>query len=1230
MKKVFQTKLKSITKVLTLVIVASLATFTGCKSYDEDIDKLNTDMKSLETSLTTKITELNAATVAATDVKIAALTADITALKTRVTALETNGATDAEVTAAIAAAKTDILNKTVSLEALTAYKTEVAAELAALKTKVDAAATQAALTALSTDVNGKIVEVNKTITTLGADVDALEALVAKANTDLAALSGTVGTTVTNLAALKADVNARLATLEGVLTISNGKSAVIDDIKAQLTSQLALINTNKDEIAKTKTELANQKTAIEAAYTAAIVGLKTELLAAIKATGDKATAESAALSEEITELKASIAALVAKDAALEADLKLKALDSSLTALLTSYNAYVASNDKAVADLKTAQEALAASTTSTFDAVNAKIGVINTNLKTIASAIKLNFEALSSRLTSLVFQSDFFVNGIESMSFSTLTYYPCASENPAVITPIYRVRYHMNPSFITAADIDTDNLSFVVNKGTNVVTSYLAPPAAAEDRISATFVEIESGGILVVDVEVEDFDALLGIEGGNTTTWSGSTMLEKFSMVALQVPLSEKAVKENSLVFDDNNVVTIGTTTYPAERLVTSDYARLYYDNMIAPNTYVLWDAYLVKKIVNAELPLTEALAKATTVSGIEGATVTSPSIITLPYGKSIDLADSIMAFHAANIIDFERYGLSFKFDLKQANGTSSIVYNRGDNSTDQQKFINISDASKGTINAKTFSQTEIAAAQGRTPIVRVLVYSKDNATCPVFTAWVKIHIADKPAVDVVNVTVPATTNADPLGCSGLTQEFNVESMNTMVYNNANVLMSKTVFHNIYTIFSSTGSVAAGHSVAQLPDDAETESYKLKWTLTSDYIWSKLYASTTGSYTFKDTVTYASTTPNVYPNVKIVFTKTITKSTLNIPTTQLIHNYWYPKNADGVTVSSFDFVKHNIKTPNPIISTTTVDASSFLNNISTAFEQTTDKQLKYLVYGGTSTNHGLTYKYYFVKPQPAVTRANGSTITLVPSADGQTLTVPDANGNPTSDIIATINPNNATDGDAIVLNQSSTIAKELLNVASENLKARLGLKTYWCNNLTDYVRPVTVNGKASFDIVFVRPINPTKNENGYFIDGRSLPEDHTYLAVDSLVNLSDWRNGAYDYTFKKYPTFKKYYGVTSISIVKSTIKTDLNQSGTTKVLLSQYPDLYAVVDVVPSVAFVFPPATNGYLIYQNNNNTVGAKFNLYVPVTIKYAWGDIVTEVITVPVEKTTGPAGVKRK
>ena len=58
MKKVFQTKLRSLTKVLTLVIIASLATFTGCTSYDEDItdlqgqiDKVVTDVATLKTSV---------------------------------------------------------------------------------------------------------------------------------------------------------------------------------------------------------------------------------------------------------------------------------------------------------------------------------------------------------------------------------------------------------------------------------------------------------------------------------------------------------------------------------------------------------------------------------------------------------------------------------------------------------------------------------------------------------------------------------------------------------------------------------------------------------------------------------------------------------------------------------------------------------------------------------------------------------------------------------------------------------------------------------------------------------------------------------------------------------------------------------------------------------------------------------------------------------------------------
>ena len=53
MKKVFQIKLKSITRVFAMVMAFSLVTFTGCKTYDADIDKLNADIVSLKSSIST-------------------------------------------------------------------------------------------------------------------------------------------------------------------------------------------------------------------------------------------------------------------------------------------------------------------------------------------------------------------------------------------------------------------------------------------------------------------------------------------------------------------------------------------------------------------------------------------------------------------------------------------------------------------------------------------------------------------------------------------------------------------------------------------------------------------------------------------------------------------------------------------------------------------------------------------------------------------------------------------------------------------------------------------------------------------------------------------------------------------------------------------------------------------------------------------------------------------------
>ena len=755
-------------------------------------------------------------------------------------------------------------------------------------------------------------------------------------------------------------------------------------------------------------------------------------------------------------------------------------------------------------------------------------------------------------------------------------------------------------------------------------YFQAPAAtpAEARIMATYVNLDAG-ILTVDVAVLDFDALLGTIGGNTSLLDNTThtLTEKFQMVALQVPLSDKAVAENKLVFDDpTNTVTIGAATYPATRVVTSDYVRLYYINMFAPT-----DVYLVKKMnpitIASKLSPSAAAAEALDVNGVLGATSTNPLVIELPYGKSINLADSIGVYSPSigDLLTLERYGLSYTFDK---NPTS---WNRGSNLTDQQQFIEITDPAAGTINAKVFTQTQIDAAQGRTPIIRVRVYSANDANCPVFTAWIKIHIADKPSLTPITIPFTFGPNADP-DCSDVVGKITVQQMNELIYNKMG--LSKTDFHAIYpsSLFTTSGEGA----IVQVPDPQETDSYVLNWTLTSAYIWSKLFTAPNGTYTFTATATYKSATPSVNPDVVITFTRIITRSTLNIPAAQLITNYWYNNYAN---------VKHNIVVPF-VGQTTTVGANSFANNINQAFEQNT------LIPGLVNSLKVMgsnNYNYFFTNSQPAIPNGS-STTTLYASADGQTLHA----GSATGELVATIIPFVSGTGDVLRLEQSSATAKLLLNVSSENLKVRLGIRTTWCNTLNNpvtslpYVRPVTINGNNSFDVVFVRPISPQAATTQHFVDALNLGDRYTYIALDSLTNLNDWRfpdpvasfNGDLTTTpiIPAHLNYYSYYGVTTITINTSGITTNLNQAAGVTVPLSNYPDLRVAwaSSILTSPLGVTLSGAYGYLTYQNTGNPLHVGFNLYVPVTINYAWGAITTTKVTVPVWMTVGQSGVKRK
>lgn len=1207
MKKVFQIKLKSITRVFAMVMAISLVTFTGCKTYDEDIDKLNADLGSLKTELTalnettkTSLTALITSTQNALNLQITGLNSEITALKARLTTLETTGATDAE----LAAVRLEILNKTVSLEAFNAYKTAVDAELAALKLKVDAAATKVELLALSTKVDAAA-----TKTELAAIQTDLNAKITAINSELAALN-TKLTTLQNNAATKAELEAAKAEILSktvALTEYNANKAAVEALLSGLQIKI--------DAAATKVELAALATRLDAKIvevegTIVALGAKVNILQTnlnnlgvivdeAKVKIDKNTADIAALKADVN----------ARLAILEGVLNIQAGKSvvldGMAAQLTTQLGLITANTTKIADLQaqlttlagkvtTLETQVATNTTDIAEidaeivALRAQLTVVNNNMKVLANAIHVNFDVLSSRLSSLTFVPTFFVNGIEAMNFS-----PLMSECEA-ITPEVEIAYHLNPSFITAADIETDNMSFALIQSQNLITSggYM-PAKAVGPQVKANFVKIENGKIYV-KVSVVDFNAVFG---NTSTNWTPQGMTENFPMIALQIPLSAKAVQENALSFDTNGAITVvNDTEYPADRVITAQYVRL-----ISNPIYAQEDVYLAKimpttPVTYSMLPQTVAGAKALAVEGVDGATASDPLIITLPYGGTINLEDYVRAIYAGSPLS-EAYGLKFKFDLKDdATPTGTIVYNRGSNNTDQQQFINISDANKGTINAKVFTQAEIAAAQGRTPIVRVTMYNEQDPNCPVLMSFVKIYIAEKPLPTPITVNFTWPSTAGP--CADVLSVLTVQQMNEQIYNK--VGMSKDEFHAAYpsALFQTSGDGIVSELYS--PDSQTTDSYLLNWNLTALQIWTKLM--TTDPASFTATAIYNPSMPTVYPKFTITFTRSFTKpAALNILPAQLITNYWY---------DNFTYVKHNIVVP--AVGATNSALAIFENNINQAFEQNANKSLKALA----------NYEYYFLPTQPKHVDGTTNGTTLSVSSDGKKIFI----GN---DTVATINPFVANTGDVLVLNKASVTAKRLLNYDKEFLTARIGIRTVYCENMPQFKMPVTVNGKAYFDVKFVRPINATTNPNEFFIDGKNFGETNTYLSIRKLVNLADWRNGTdYVSTFAQYPTYFQYYGVTSITADLANIKTDLNQTAGVRVPITNYPDLR--VGYAASVAGVTPVAADGYLTYQNTGNTLGVPFYLYVPVTINYAWGSIVTTEITVLVKKTVGPSGVKAK
>lgn len=183
-------KKKLFLKLFIFAVIGAFVTFTSCKDYDDDISRLDTDLAAAESSLQAAVTELNT-------------------LKTQIAA----AATDSEVAAAVAAAKT---------QAIDAAKADATALLNTLK---------GGYTGTLKELNDKIVAQAALITVLQGDVSTL-----KTDLDAAELQ---------IAANKAAIELQQSILDKYLLVA-GDDNVVDAIAA-IKAELAAAGVDIDAL-----------------------------------------------------------------------------------------------------------------------------------------------------------------------------------------------------------------------------------------------------------------------------------------------------------------------------------------------------------------------------------------------------------------------------------------------------------------------------------------------------------------------------------------------------------------------------------------------------------------------------------------------------------------------------------------------------------------------------------------------------------------------------------------------------------------------------------------------------------------------------------------------------------------------------------------------------------------------------------------------------------------------
>ena len=818
-------------------------------------------------------------------------------------------------------------------------------------------------------------------------------------------------------------------------------------------------------------------------------------------------------------------------------------------------------------------------------------------------------LTTDLKALVFSPEYYYQGIEAFEMATYKFKP-------------KTVKEVDPDGNYKTDAPTTASTFF-NYAPDMTASYFLNPANAKVENKAelfSFISADKKYTRATepkrDFRVEKVD------------------LSKSGMVTVHTKYNGDAVKS---IAADNQVTVLALQYKGVNGTVTSDFAAVRATAYTDLQLNLASDPHFCKHLY------------ATAADAIDHAAQAN-----LKYNddKGIDLRELINTdrkYQGGACLGWDK---NAKEDLvKQAGFKYSfelVGYHKGANETSQSAHAAIAadgytmraqmpDGGKQQsygYSAEKANNLQNPATMNREPLVRVILTDTVNNKIA-SVGYLKFKITDKDTQDQQQVFPMATvTTPYTIDCGDnnvMKQDLKWFDIEEQII--AQLSLSKTQFETTYDYEGATLDLdqfdkAELNTTALLPankigvvehtftDVNGTETEVLKWAVNNQKAYAafksgKTTLTTYIRFTKKTDATSVAKPDYVNSADKYVYVKfTWTPSAINLtPSTAFdngskIVSYWYGANKLDAN-SGFAEIHGNVEavgsTDNLKNGAVTAAADDeFVFNISNTLKGNQLAVNKMAApYDGLNSKLVLTYE--FVTGHGLYANNAGDKIFTDPLL---------------ANLVATLNKTTGV----VSMKGCSKEAKEKLNAYAPKtgdvntldkvLTARVKVVATMCGDID-----VPVENKE-FDVKFIRPISIT-DATAKFIDG---------VTTTAPLNLTfvDWRG--YNFVGTRVPVanYFTYYGVKSIALDIDNAKTNLNNNWNDK--LSELTSKIKLDFVAPTPAQI--AAENfGTITYSNNGSTVGT-FQVKIPATVTYDWGELKTEVV-VTIEKTQ-IGGAKRK